>query len=74
MGVGVRENGFVKREMTELGFEVEKERGERGVGGGEREVSGEDERGVGRGAQKAQARFEGEREGERGGGGVGEFE
>ena len=57
--------------MTELGLEVEEERGERGVGRGESEVGGEDERGVARGTQEAQTGFEGEREGKTGGGGGG---
>jgi len=65
---GIGENGFVEREVAELGFELERE--ERGWCRGEREVSGEDERGVGRGAQQAQARFEGEGEGLGGGGRV----
>ena len=56
--------------MTESGFKVE----EKGRGWGEREVGGEDERGVGWGAQEAQARFEGEGDGGRGGGGVRESE
>jgi len=65
---GIGENGFVEREVAELGFELEREK--RGGGWGEGEVSGEDERGVERGAEQAQARFKGEGEGLGGGGRV----
>lgn len=70
--------GFGEREITELGLELERERGGRvRVLRGDSEVGGDDEGGVVWGAEEADSGFESEGErggGGGGGGGVGEFE